>query len=534
MGLVGLVAAGCFERGGKKRPPAARDAGAAPAAVTPAPSALARDPSGAPDPDATITIRLEAEPVHLDPFLTADAVTARVALGDIYEGLLLQVTPTAEPTLGLASAVDVDPTRTRWSFTIRDGVTWHDGKPLTPDDVVFTYRMLLSGSAGPPSWLAADFGDLREVTASGHTVTLTFAGFRPGRREALARVPILPRHVFPADPAEMLTAPANRAPVGTGPLRWVSWQAGQGIELERYGGYWGTPARAAHIRYRVVTSREQVVAGLLDGTLDLAPRLPVDEAVSVAEAHSELALFASPQPAYLAAVYNLRRSALADVRVRRALTMLLDRPSLVTQIFHGYARVISGPFLPGGDREDAGLRPLPFDPAAAARLLEQARSGAGGAAIALTVLTPAGSRTMARIADIWAADAAPYLTLTVAPLAYADLLARVREGRFDIALLAFTTGRDVDLYTRFHSAEIGGENYGGVSDPELDRALEGFRSEPDPAVRRGWQQRIARRLHQLQPYTFIVSDSRVGLVRRDIGGVGPAGGGAARLLWRAR
>ncbi len=519
--LLALLAAACFERGGARgKAGAADDAGPRARAR---PSGELTDPTGPANPEATITIRLEAEPVHLNPFLTGDAIAARVALGDIYEGLLVTPRPGSEPALGLATSATYAAADRRWSFTIREGVSWHDGRPLSAADVVFTYELL---GKGAPTWLAADFDDLRSVTAVGARVTMTFAEFRPGRRAAFARVPVLPRHLFRGDPARMLTAPANRRPVGTGPLRLQAWRGGT-IELRRFDEYWGAKAGARTIIYRVIADRRQLYHGLAGGSIDLAVQLPVDEALAAAAAVG-VRLFGYPRSAYLAAVYNLRGPTLEDARVRRALTMLLDRASIADKLFHGYAQVITGPFIPGSDAEDGEVGALAYDPAGAARLL--GRAGAGE--LELEVLTPAGSRTMARIADIWAADAAPRVALRVVPLAYADLLARVREGRFEVAMMAFTTARDVDLYARFHSSSIGGENYGGVADPDLDRALDEARRESDPARRRPLQQSIHRRLHQLQPYTFILSDSRMGLVRRGIGGVAAGAGTSARGLWR--
>jgi ABC-type transport system substrate-binding protein len=81
---------------------------------------------------------------------------------------------------------------------------------------------------------------------------------------------------------------------------------------------------------------------------------------------------------------------------------------------------------------------------------------------------------------------------------------------------------------------VGGENYGALVDPTLDRLLEAVRTEPDADKRAGLQHRVHRRLHELQPYTFIVSDSRVGLMRRGLGGVRAGSGLSARFLWRER
>lgn len=523
----GGSSAACFERGGQVAVEV-DDGGPGEVAVVPRPAAA--DPPGEPDPDAAIRVRLEAEPAHLNPLVGGDAVALRVALGDIYEGLLCRATPTAEPAPCLAEWVRESDDGTVVRARLREGVRFHDGVALSPADAAFSFE-LVRGGGGALGWLTAAFDDLRAVrVAAGGVLELRFAGPRPGRRELLAQVPILPRHVFGADAAAgtMLTAAANRAPVGTGPLRFVAWTSGSSITVERWDGYWGTPARAARIEYRVVPSRARAVLELGAGRLDVAVQLPVDEALEAAARTPSVRAFGYELPAYLAAVHDQRNPVLADVRVRRALGLLLDRAAIARRLFRGYAQPIAGPFVPG--TAGAGVAPLHYDRREAAALL----AAAGVDRPRLVVLTPAGSRTMGRIADIWASDARGYVNLVVETVPYADLLTRVRAGRFDIALLAFTTAREPDLYSRFHSSEIGGENYGALRDAAVDRLLESIRAEPEPARRAALQGALAARLAELQPYTFITADVRLGLARADIGGVGVGGGLAARMLWRAR
>jgi ABC-type transport system substrate-binding protein len=155
--------------------------------------------------------------------------------------------------------------------------------------------------------------------------------------------------------------------------------------------------------------------------------------------------------------------------------------------------------------------------------------------VRLALAVPDGSRTMGRIADIWAEDARGHAELSVVNVPYATLLERVRDGSFDVPLLSFTTGRDVDLGAAFHSGRAGGQNLSGVSHPALDRALDAARCEPDRARRDALSRDVHRLLHDLAPYAFIVSDTRVGLVRSGVGGiaVGPFGPVARHLGKRA-
>jgi peptide/nickel transport system substrate-binding protein len=524
--LGAVLVAGCFERGSaSSRDELAPPSDAAPAA-TAAPIDRPDEPDRPADPDATIRVRLEAEPAHLNPLVAGEAVALRITVGDLYEGLLCRLRAGAEPTPCLAETVEVEDGGRRVRATLRDRVSWHDGEPFGADDVVFTYQLLIP-PARIASWLAPAVDDLVAVRAvDPRTVELVFRGPGAGRRGLLADVPIVPRHIFQPVADRMATAEANRTPVGTGPLAFAGWSSGSEIELERYPGYWGEPARAARIVYRIIPSRTRALAALADGAVDLAPQLPVDEAVAAADGDGALQAYGYRNPAYLAAVYNLRRPPLASASRRRALTMLLDRATVVRELLGGYGQVISGPMMPGTAASDDEVAPLPFDRSAAAELFESPPR--------LSLAVPTESRTMARVADIWAADARGAVRLVVDRVPYVELLGRVRAGEFDIALLAFSTDRDPDLYGRFHSSQIGVENYGGLADAELDELLERARREPDAAARAALQRAIHRRLHALQPYGFIATDARAGVARRDIGGLADGAGFAARRLWRAR
>ncbi|RMH40092.1 MAG: hypothetical protein D6689_14870 [Deltaproteobacteria bacterium] len=534
--VAAVATAGCYERGARSP---ARDDAAPPRPPVPGPPAIAPpggDPTAAADPDAELRVWLEAEPAHLNPLL-ADALAIRVALGDVYEGLLRRTaTGEVEPCLAGSYRREVDDRgRTRWRFTLRSGVVFHDGAPLTAADVVFTYRLLVGPDRAPSAYASAVDDAVSIVAVDDRTVDFVFRGPRLGREQTFASVPVVSARAFAGvSPAAIASAPASRAPVGTGALRAVAWEPGERIVLERFDRYWGAPARARRIVYVIEPSRQRALAALAAGELDVAVQLPVDEAI--AAAGGAVRLFAYDAPAYLAAVWNVRRPALRDARVRRALCDLLDRRGVIEQVFRGYARPVDGPL---GWTDASGKRavnvPIAASFAAARRRARVALAAAGAGAPRVELLVPAESRTMRRIADIWAADARPLAHIDVATAPYAAVIERARAGRFDAVLLAFSTGPDADHFDRFHSARAGETNYGGFADAQVDALLEQIRAAPDRAARAELERALAARLKQLQPYCFIATDRRVGLARADVGGIVVTEDGLwARSLWRAR
>lgn len=518
---LALLATGCLERGQKKKAkkkqkPQVEQRDAA------APAAERAEPAGPADPDATIRVRLEADPPHLNPLL-GDALAARVLLGDVYEGLVCRARPLDEPGPCLATRWSVTHGGRRWRFELRPGVRFHDGRPMTAADVVFSLELAARSAA--PTVLRADFDDLRSIKIDGPAVVIEFAGQRPGRLEAFARLPILARHRFAgAKPARLASHRASLEPIGTGPLVFESYRRGAEIGLRRNPDYWGRPARAARVIYAIVPSHDRTAALLASGRLDVAPQLPLGRARDLAAGDRELDLYSYQLPSYLAAVYNTRRPAMATAARRRALTALLDRPELCRALLGGRAEPITGPFI--GAAADPAIAPVPFDRKAAGAVLPPDT--------AVEVLYPAESRTMAQIADIWASDAAGIVKLSPRPAPYASVLDRARAADFDIVLLAFTTGPDLDMYHRLHSSQIGSENIGGLRDAILDARLEQARAAAEPAERRRLTRAVHRRIAELQPYAFIAGDVRGGVVRDDIGGIDAGDGLAARFLWRAR
>lgn len=518
-GLCALAAlAGCFERGGRPRrrdaAVVALDAGAAAVAGW-----LAADPSGPPDDQAVVRLALEAEPATLDPFASIDAVTTRV-LAPVTTGLVCA--PEGEPRPCLAAAagpVAGDPARVR--LTLRPGLRFHDGRPVTVADAVASLRAA-AGELGQPGPLAASLDDVAEVAADDDgAVVLRYHRPRPWRARALdlALVPLVP--------AVRLGRPAQgQLPVGAGAFQLARWRRGQDIELARVEGAEPRPP-AAGLRFRLTADRAEALRLLVAGELDVVYQVPIAEAVELTAAHPGLVRFRYEQPAFLAAVYNTRRPALADPGHRWALTALLDRPGVATAILGG-ARTTTGPGTPGTPGYDRDVAPIPFSPELAARMLGVARPR-------LELLVPQGSTSAARIADIWAADARGLVALEVVTVPYAELLARLGAGDFDVAITSMSGGPDVDLWSRFASDAPADQAWSGLHDPALDALLGQARAAATDDERAAAARAIHRRLDELQPLAFIAVDTRAGVASARVGGLAghrgppPVGG-----LWIAR
>ena len=517
--VAAVAVSGCFERGRKTKVDddggvAGLDAGAAAPADT-ARGWLAADPSGPPDDHATVRIGLEAEPATLDPFASLDAVSLRV-LAEVTTGLVCAYDGDPHPCLATAAG-DATP---RWRLPLAPGRHFHDGRPVTPADAVASILTAAGKGARPAGPLAASLDDLTAATVDGDAVVLEYDKPRPWRLRALdlALVPLVP--------AKDVAAPTlTTAPIGAGSYRLARWRRGQAIELTRVDD--ATPrAPAAGVTFRITADRTEALRLLAAGELDVVYQVPVAEAVAFTRDHPALVRFRYEQPAFLAAVYNTRRPALATPEHRRALTALLDRRGVAVAILGG-ARLTTGPGAPGDAGYDPTVTAIPFSAAVARQLLGAARP-------AVELLVPLGSTSAARIADIWAADARGLVTLKVVTVPYADLLARLASGDFDVAITSMSGGPDTDLWSRFSSDAPADQAWSGLHDGELDRRLGAHRLTMTDDARAAVARAIHHRLDELQPMAFIAVDTRAGLASAKVGGLaGHRGPPPLRGLWKA-
>lgn len=520
-GLLVLSAAACFQRGKKRAAPAdagpaARsadadaDAGTRAAALPPLPPA---PDQGAPHAGGEATLYLEVEPAHLNPLL-ADGIVARLTWHNIYEALLRQDPVTGAIAPCLADSFTLSPDGRSLELTLREGVRWHDGRPLTLRDVVFTLT-LAARKDGPAAAWAADLEGLTITELGPRRLRLGFARAQFSRLASLAHLMILPAHLFAH--GDFAAHPSARAPVGTGPFALAAWTPGR-IRLARNPHYWGRATWLDAVTYRVVADRAQAVELARAGELDLIWHLPADDAAALADdsaVHSgalRLQRYAPPQ--LLAVVWNCRRPALASAVVRQALDRAIDRRGVVAALA-GRAWPTAGPFLPG----TPAWTPAPAVDAAAARAL-LADAGVPGT---ITLLTPAGSRTAPPVAALLRDDLAQVgVSLALREVPWGDLLAALAARDFDAALLVEQSGLEPDLYPMLHGSQAAaGDNRGGCSSPAVDATLEAIRAEADAGRRLELERTLVGQLATLVPLSYLAVDARTALIARRLAGARP-------------
>jgi peptide/nickel transport system substrate-binding protein len=522
----------------------------APSASSTSSASSAPAETEAPDrrpPARTLRVSLEGEPSHLNPLQELDAPAAQVVMGTVYESLLSCPTG-GEYRPALSDGWQVSPDGLRISLHLRPGVRWHDGHPLNVLDVQASLEPLLLAARSGPEVLRASLADVATLELlPDRVVRLTLKRPSDFVLRALCEVVILPDHLLRgplADPGLLA-----RQPVGTGPFRFVVWERGKRIRLARFSGYWGTGPYLDELVFEVDPDGARALARTRRGEADVLLRvLPIHfpDEVDAVTLHGKLTLWRLRPARWAYVAVNHRRPPLGDASFRRALASLWDRGRFARDLYHDLAHPIdSPPFTPPPDetppeavppdgRSDPSPSPVPASlspkggrrapasvrPGAAAAALEAAgyRDGNAdgvrdldGAAIRLSLLLAAGSRGAASEAHAFALDArrAGILVDTVTLEAPA-LMARVRKGDFDLALLQWEGATDEDPTPLFGSG--GAFNHSGYRSPEVDALLDALRMAPGARARQPIAAQLAEVLARDQPVLFLYQFDRLILV----------------------
>ena len=432
---------------------------------------------------------------------------------------------------GLAERYDVSADGREVRLTIRSDAVWEDGSPVTSRDAVFTIRRIMDPSVPSPVFKPVFEGLVSVEAPDARSLVAKFR--EPYAYHAMAFVlPLLPERRYAGK--KFARARENRAPLSDGPYRFVSWKAQDAIVLERNPRYFGAPGHYDRVVFRILpesaVAYQALVAGELDETL-------IDESLRQRAAADpdfgrccRVVEFYNLDYNYIA--LNNKSPFFADARVRRAVTMLLDRPAIVRNLFRGSARIISGPWAPDSPAYDASIHPLPFDPAGAARLLADSgwhdSNGDGtldraGREFDFELLVSAGSNVGRQIDEMLAAELSRVgVKARVRPLEWASFIERIDAGDFEAASLAWSASDpNPDPFPYWHSSQWPphGLNSGFYRNPEADRLMEEARRR----LKEDERVPIYHRLHAIfrddAPAVFVTNASAKYAFRREVAGL---------------
>lgn len=496
-----------------------------------------------PNDPMTLRWNLPAEPDLLNPILSTDAYASRIE-GLLFDTLLERDPKTLQFRRKIAEHWEVSPDRLSFTFYMRRDVRWHDGTPLTAHDVAYSYERIQDPTVAAPH-LRVYYKDVKEVKAlDDYTVQFRFKEPYFLALEFCAGLPIVPKHLYEQAPSfnESLK---NRAPVGSGPYRFLRWETGKKITLLRNEAYYGAKPDMQRIEFKIIPDSTVAFLSLKKGLLDLVGLTAIQWVKQTATETftSQFVKHEYYTPGYRFIAWNLRDPLFADRRVRRAMTLLLDRKTLIDKLAFGLGTLTTGPFFVLGDDYNREIEPLPYDPRAAAALLKEAgwedHDGDGwldraGQSFRFTFLITSSSKFAEQMATIFKENLSQLgIQMEIEKMEWAVFIERINDRRFQATTLGWSMGFETDPYQVWHSTQSEkGSNFVGFADPEVDRLIELARREFNVSKRQGYFHRIHAIIHEEQPYTFLFSDPALIARHKRFQNVTIYKGGIDILEWR--
>ena len=480
---------------------AAMVAGAAPIAVL----AQATPQAGA----GELIVGKGQEAVGFDPAVVT-AFSSFDLIGVVYESLVdLDEAGDAQPALAESWEAPDDLT---YTFTLREGVTFHNGQPLTAADVKYTFDRIKDEATASPR--AAQFTSVDAIEAVDDR-TVTFRLSEP-YGPFLATLSSGFASIVPNDPSLDLQATM----VGTGPFMLESWEQDTETLLAANPSYWlpGEP-KLATVRYRIMPEESARLAAIRTGEIHLtaiADPLTVEAAAS----SDGVTTIEHDTTNYHLLGLNTAEAPFDDVRVRQALSLAIDRQAIVDAVFFGRGKV-TGPIVPTMGDWAQPIEDLPnyaVDRDRARALLEEA----GASDLSFTILVGSLYQEYESIALVIQDQLAEIgVTAELEPVEWGTFIDRWIARDFQSFVSSNSGGSDPDggLYNAFITD--GGTNAYQFSDEEVDRLLQSGRTTTDPEARKAIYQELEVALAEAVPAIFISTQVGFFAMRDGVSGFQP-------------
>ncbi|MEG0846165.1 ABC transporter substrate-binding protein [Niameybacter sp.] len=425
-------------------------------------------PTGEKQVGGIVRTTMPSEPDNLDPHLSAAADTEAV-MNNVFEGLI-RFDEKGEFLPQLASDYKVSDDGLNYTFDIRTDVTFHNGEPMTMEDVIYSYTRLSGINGEQP--LSSKFQSVSSIEAVDED-TLTFTLTQPDA----AFLSTLIEPVIPADYADQ-----SRSPIGTGPFAFVSYTPGQSIALKRNDTYYDSNRMATinEINFRIMTDESSIVMALKAGDLDIAQVL----SMSVPAVEKDFEISSFPQNMVQIFAFNHAIAPFDNLKVRQAINYAINKDLIIDGVVGGYGSKLytnASPVMGFWFNDLSANDPYPYNPELAKQLLAQAGYANG---FETTIKVPSNYQTHIDTAQVLADMLSQVgITLNIELIEWGQWLETVYSGgTHDTTIIGLAGKLDPhEIFVRFQSAYA--KNFYHFKNEAYDTLITDGIHETDPNKR---------------------------------------------------
>lgn len=494
--------------------------------------------------DKILKVALVQEIDHLNPF-TASFSSSTMVGRFAWEFLTLPSADDATPTGGVAKSWKTSEDKLTWTYTIRDGMKWSDGKPVTADDAAYTYNRIMTDDQAAEA-NGSYVENFEKVTAP-DPHTLVIRTKKPQASMTALDIPIVPEHVWSkiSDVSDPKTDSIDVVGVGDGPFLISEYRPNEVVTMKANPDYWRGRAKIDGIQFLKFDNAEAAVNALRNGEVDFVNRLTEAQFNSL-QGEDGITTNSSSGRRYRELLMNPGAKnaagdeigdghpALRDVRVRKAIATAVDPKTLVDKVLGGYGELPGGPVPPIYDEyhyTPAADEKYTFDPAQANKTLDEAgyRKGPDGVRV-----SPDGDklefRLTARSSEDYGLRASNYIVgwlsdigikVTKNLVSDNEVDETTSSGHYDLALSGWGTNPDPDYILAKSTCDALPAESGSSSsatffcDKTYDKYYDQQAAETDPAKRAEAVKKAQARLYDQAPNLVLDYDKVLEAYRSD-------------------
>lgn len=493
----------------------------------PAPNNGGQAADGTPVDGGTLTWSTSSDIVTMNYFFINDTASQDVA--NLIFAYLYNVDPegklVADDAAIAAELPEISEDGKTYTIKLKDTPKWSDGKPLTADDVVFTYETFSNLEVGAPGY--ANFEKIESVKKiDDRTVQINLKTvFSPFETSALY-IQIMPKHAFEGlEPSQYVKAEFGTDPKKTptsGPYLWTEWKQKQSHTFTKWNDWWGT--KKPHIDtivYKVYADQNTEVQALVKGEVDVVSQIPVASLAAV-EGKSGVKLIEGAGPVYDYLGFNFNPDNWPDgfvpfesIKARQAIAHALNRQGMVDSVLKGHGTLLNGPFLPGSWADAGTAVNYDYNPEKAKQLLAEDGWVMGsdgilekdGHKFEFTLQFNTGNKRRESVGAVIQANLADVgIKVNLEPLDFSSWIENnINPGKFQAVLLGWSLSIDPDAESIFSSKFFppAGQNSGWYKNEEIDDLWVKGYSTAVLEERQAVYAELAQKISTDLPYIFL-------------------------------
>ncbi|KYG90550.1 hypothetical protein A0U40_06140 [[Bacillus] sp. KCTC 13219] len=451
-----------------------------------------------------IKIGLDVDATKLDTRLASDSSSKRVT-EVVYNGLI-RLNTNLEPTPDLAESWE-NPDELTWIFNLREGVKFHDGEVLTAEDVKYTFDTILDPAFQSNS--LALFSPIKSVEiVDDYKVQFNLSqAYAP--LLSYLEIGIVPKHIAEVDSESLITKP-----IGTGPYKFDSWDKNSKIVLTANKEYYAGTPKTEKLTYFIIPDNSTRVASLESGDIDFIHSPLSASDVERMRGNNDFITEEKEGVGYTYLNFNMKNEKTADLKVRQAISHLIDKETISSAIYRGMDKPAKSPLVPSSWAYSDDVPDFEYSPEKAKELLKEAgyedTNGDGivdknGVNLEIELATHTEDPNRIQVVEYLQNEFSKNgIKTRVTTTEWSTFSNNMMEGKYEVALLGWLNLFDPDraTYNQFHSSS--GNNYGKYNNPKVDALLEEGRENSEQAKRKEIYKEVATIVNEEVAYNVLL------------------------------